>query len=134
MNANARLWVEGLRSGSYRPTSCRLRESRMFFWQRPAFCAIGVLYDLYLKSRGETWSEHPCRGELPQGVLDWAGIPRDLEYEVVDHNDRGMSFRDIASIIEAYFHRAERLEPLRGNARGLESTAQRQRITCQRAA
>ena len=108
MNQNAELWVEALRSGTYRQTSRHWRGARRFFWQRPTYCAIGVLFDLHLKARGMTWSEHPCRGELPEAVLEWAGIPRALEYAIVEHNDRGMSFRDIASVIEAYFHRAER--------------------------
>lgn len=108
MNSNAKLWVEALRSGRYRQTRQRLRQRRRLFWRRPALCAIGVLYDLYLKSEGRPWPADARHGEFPASVLEWAGVTRDLEHEVVAHNDTGTSFTDIASIIEAHFHRAER--------------------------
>jgi hypothetical protein len=108
MNPNARQWTDALRSGAYRQTTHRFREPARFFWRRPAFCAIGVLYDLYLKASGETWPTKPSPGQLPEPVLEWAGISRELEHEVVTRNDTGTSFRDIASIIEAHFHRADR--------------------------
>ena len=140
MNANARLWIDNLRSGAYRQTSNHLRQRRRFGWRKPAFCAIGVLYDLYLKSRGEKWPAKSPSGHLPQSVLDWVGISRELECEVVSRNDRGMSFRDIASIIEAHLHRAERDRGWReagaiagrmiGNARA-ESRRRMQLVNCQ---
>lgn len=108
MNANTRLWIDALRSGSHRQTTRRLRQPGRFFWQRPSFCAIGVLYDLYLKSRGEKWPTDARHGRLPQSALDWAGISRELEHEVVTRNDTGTGFRDIAAIVEAHFYRAER--------------------------
>lgn len=108
MNPNTESWMDALRSGRYRQTTRRLRQPGRFFWQRPAFCAIGVLYDLYLKSRGEKWPTDARHGRLPQSALEWAGISRELEHEVVTRNDTGTSFRDIASIVEAHFYRAER--------------------------
>ncbi|HEU4619017.1 MAG TPA: hypothetical protein VFV10_13335 [Gammaproteobacteria bacterium] len=108
MNANASLWIEALRKGEYKQTSHRLRQNRKFFWRAPSFCAMGVLYDLYLKSKGEKWPEKPPYGPLPDAVLAWAGISRELECDVIGYNDIGMGFRDLASVIEAHLYRAER--------------------------
>lgn len=108
METNAQLWTSALQQGAYRQTRGRLREKSKLPWKRPAFCAIGVLYDLYLKAHGERWPSGSTGAQLPQSVLDWAGIPRELESHVIAHNDGGRSFRDLAAIIEAYFHRAER--------------------------
>lgn len=108
MNANATLWIEALREGGYRQTTHRLRQRGKCFWSRPAFCAMGVLFDLYLESQGEKWPAKPPHGPLPEAVLEWAGISRALECDVIGYNDIGMNFRDIASIIEAHLYRAER--------------------------
>jgi hypothetical protein len=61
-----------------------------------------------LSPAGEKWPHRARHGQLPQDVLDWAEVSRELEYEVVTHNDAGTNFRDIASIVEAHFHRIER--------------------------
>jgi hypothetical protein len=108
MNPHTKLWIDALRGGAYRQTTHRLRQRSRFFWRSDAFCAIGVLYDLYLRSAGEKWPHRARHGQLPQDVLDWAEVSRELEYEVVTHNDAGTNFRDIASIVEAHFHRIER--------------------------
>jgi hypothetical protein len=108
MNSRAQMWTAALRNGTYRQTSRRLRQPAAFFWQKPSFCAMGVLYDLYLKAHGASWPSRPPPGQLPQAVLEWAGVSRDLEYEIVSRNDKGVPFRDIASIVEAQFHRAQR--------------------------
>jgi hypothetical protein len=108
VNTNARVWIEALRSGGYKQTSHRLRQNPRFFWKVPSYCAMGVLYDLYLKSLGEKWPAKPPHGPLPDEALEWAGISRALECDVIGYNDIGMSFRDLASVIEAHLHRAER--------------------------
>jgi hypothetical protein len=108
MNPNANLWIDALRSGAYRQATRRLRRPTRLFWQPPRLCAIGVLYDVYLRSRGAVWPDKAPIGELPGEVIEWAGISRELEREVVARNDGGMSFRDIASVVEAHLHRAER--------------------------
>jgi hypothetical protein len=69
---------------------------------------MGVLYDLYLASLGQKWPAKPPHGPLPDIVLEWAGISRALECDVIGYNDIGMSFRDLASVIEAHLYRAER--------------------------
>lgn len=108
MNSNATLWIEALRDGAYRQTTHRLKQTSRCFWRRPAFCAMGLLYELYLQSRDEKWPAKPPPGPLPEFVLEWAGISRALECDVIGYNDVGMSFRDIASVIEAHLYRAER--------------------------
>jgi hypothetical protein len=108
VNANARLWIEALRNGGYKQTSHRLRQQRRGFWKTPSYCAMGVLYDLYLNSIGEKWPAKPPHGPLPDTVLEWAGISRALECDVIGYNDIGMGFRDLASVIEAHLYRAER--------------------------
>jgi hypothetical protein len=110
MNSNASLWIEALRDGRYKQTSHRLKQNARCFWQRPAFCAMGVLYDLYLGSQNAKWPTKPPHGPLPDHVLEWAGISRALECDVIGYNDVGMNFRDIASIIEAHLYRTERDE------------------------
>ena len=104
MNNNAKLWVETLRGGSYQQTSGRLRQPSKLPWGRDAVCAMGVLYDLYLKSHKEQWPKS-THGRLPVAALAWAGISRRLEETVIMHNDMRTNFRDIASIIEAHFAR-----------------------------
>lgn len=125
MNENAKRWVDALRGGAYRQTTQRLRRRSRVFILPAAYCAVGVLYDLYLKDRGEPWSARPPCGELPAEALEWAGVPRALERDVVLHNDQGRDFAQIASIIEAYFHRASRnrrwAESERVARRGIEA-------------
>ncbi len=104
MDANTTLWVQALRSGRYKQAEGRMHESSRLLWQRDTFCAMGVLYDLYLQSSGEQWSKG-TQGRVSADALVWAGITRELEETVVMHNDQGRSFEDIASIIEAHFAR-----------------------------
>ncbi len=106
MNTNAELWVQALRGGGYQQGIGRLREPRRFPWQRDAYCAMGVLYDLYLNSDGQQWPEK-TEGWVPPEAFAWAGIPRALEETLVMHNDQGTSFTDIASMIEAHFARLD---------------------------
>ncbi len=106
MNTNAELWVQALRGGGYQQGIGRLREPRRFPWQRDAYCATGVLYDLYLRSDGEQWPKQ-TEGWVPAEALAWAGIPRALEETLAMHNDQGTSFTDIASMIEAHFARLD---------------------------
>ena len=106
MNTNAELWVQALRGGDYQQGIGRLREPRRFPWQRDAYCAMGVLYDLYLRSDGQRLPEK-TEGWVPAEALAWAGIPRALEETLAMHNDQGTSFTDIASMIEAHFARLD---------------------------
>lgn len=105
MDTNAGLWVQALRSGRYQQTRGRLRAPGRFPWRRKSFCAMGVLYDVYLRQRGDRWPKATTLGRVPADVLDWAGISRGLEERITMENDQGMSFNDVASVIEAHFER-----------------------------
>jgi hypothetical protein len=108
MNEHAKAWIEALRGGDYVQTTGRLRRPGKFFWQRDTFCATGVLYDLYLRAQNQSWPKNARQSHLPDAVLEWAGVSRELEQIVVALNDSGQCFRDLASIIDARFHRDER--------------------------
>lgn len=124
------IWLEALRSGLYQQGRSLLkyknnRSGEMFY------CCLGVLSDLAekqgvvscwadiasYKSYGGTETVY-CFGEharacLPQEVMDWAGIdtpfgelatPLDDIYNSLSSvNDAGMSFLQVADIIEEQF-------------------------------
>ena len=73
-------------------------------WRQDAFCALGVLYDLYLKSNKKEWPAS-TPGRLPASVLSWVGVSRRFEETIIMHNDMQITFRDIANIVEAHFER-----------------------------
>lgn len=114
-------WLKALRSGEYSQTSERLH-------QGDGFCCLGVLTDLYLKENNEEWKVvyedkkiygitnmwcHVITSEtqvLPDRVVEWAGL--DNRYpgvyvkekgsyaELAALNDKGMTFNEIADLIE----------------------------------
>ena len=109
MNQNARKWVEALRSGEYAQTQNTLRDGK-------GFCCLGVACDLYGLATQTPWQKDiggfSFDGEddqLPDRVSRWLGLNDTsgaygedggisaLSYE----NDSGMSFEDIASLIES---------------------------------
>jgi len=115
-------WVEALRSGEYSQGVGSLRSPDN------TFCCLGVLCDLYSKAEGVEWeagyygidsdpsyySMHD-RGALPPTeVAKWAGmsslelvgelsVPADeAPVDLVSKNDSGISFEEIADMIERY--------------------------------
>ena len=131
MNSNTGLWVQALRSGRYKQAQGRIRESSRFPWPRNSFCAMGVLYDVYLRSCGNKWPKAPL-GRAPTDVREWAGVSRGLEETVVMHNDQGTGFRDIASLIEAHFARLTSARQYKEAARIAEQAIERVREISQR--
>lgn len=113
-------WVSALRSGKYRQAKERLQSDS------GGFCCLGVLCDLYIKEHPSLaeWHFNPdytygstsikSSGTfehiyLPSDVANWAGFPASGDVIVShDHedtglselNDEGMSFADIAALIE----------------------------------
>lgn len=108
-------WVAALRSGEYRQTTEALRNCK-------GFCCLGVLVDIYLDTspdatvkQRETWTEGefwvPHAGGyyenavLPSIVREWAGMKfsdgalGEGKY-LTAMNDTGMSFSEIADVIE----------------------------------
>ena len=104
MNNNAKQWAQALRRGGYQQASGQLVKRARLPWRQDTFCALGVLYDLYLKSDKKEWPAL-VPGRLPLRVLSWAGISRRFEETIIMHNDMQIRFGDIADIIEAHFER-----------------------------
>ncbi|MFE7797034.1 hypothetical protein [Nocardia sp. NPDC057440] len=112
-------WVAALRSGDYAQTRGYLRDNS-------GFCCLGVLCDIAAKSGVVVGSYTGILGSyqyganyedlvLPPEVQEWAGIrvgsPRIGEYtwpdggtnddiELSELNDEGVSFSEIADLIE----------------------------------
>jgi len=113
-------WIEALRSGEYSQTQEELRNLY-------GYCCLGVLCDLYSKTKGENYWKETSRGSgcyyfeslpdqyeygtLPQNVSEWAGLGGVdnpvVEYgeekvvAISDLNDRErLSFNQIAAIIQ----------------------------------
>jgi hypothetical protein len=100
-------WATALRSGKYRQTFTRLRNGNKF-------CCLGVLCDLYQKAYPQTseW-QLAMRGVLfvdavgcasdsncPMGVRDWADLTKREQGSLINLNDSGQSFEEIADYIE----------------------------------
>lgn len=105
MNANAKKWVEALRSGAYKQIKRRLRN-----YDNTAYCCMGVLCDLASRAGiTDVWPDHICTAHVPHQVAVWAGLKRDNAsyadihslHSLADYNDDGKSFQEIADIIEA---------------------------------
>jgi hypothetical protein len=114
-------WIEALRSDKYRQTGGVLHTQDSVGVSK--FCCLGVLSEIayqegviqrerqpegseYRYGTGEKWDV----AFLPHAVCEWAGIenragqygPESFQ-ALVDHNDNGDSFLDIANVIEAHF-------------------------------
>jgi hypothetical protein len=117
MNAEIKqLWCDALRSGEYAQNCYALRSIY------DEFCCFGVLCDLYQKTHSNaSWNNNNLRGQwfFDDGtelcvaattdlVNEWAGLDcnipivsyRDVEDNLTTLNDRGISFAEIAQIIE----------------------------------
>ena len=86
---------------------------------------MGVLYDLYLQAHGVEWPK--SRGRVPDDVLEWGGVSRDLEETVVMHNDQGRNFFDIAAIVEAHFARLGPMQQFEEAGRIVEQAIEKAR-------
>lgn len=108
-------WIDALESGEYlQTTGCLLEQQGN---GDCAFCAVGVLVDLYVRSHNAEW-QFDADDEfgymngyymtMPPEVIEWAGISRDelgiIEFgdnSVVHLNDNEQeSFEAIAGFIE----------------------------------
>ncbi len=113
-------WVHALRHGNYGQTYGYLREESDPI-EEPgeyAYCALGVLCDVYVKEQCDGDWGSLCRpqsyGETPPpAVIEWAGLScRDPDVNVTAHgeeehyesiseiNDAGVEFSKLASLIE----------------------------------
>ena len=101
-------WVDALRSGEYEQGRGCLHNSN-----GNSFCCLGVLTDLYIKEHDKEWHK-PGRcteltfegngGTLPPSVMTWAGLshrdPCVRGGDLATQNDNGMSFDELAQLIE----------------------------------
>jgi len=111
-------WLWWLRSGRYDQARTRLLKEDMS--GNASFCCLGVLCNIHAEETGKGYWEHNryysdgasaggVSVQLPSEVVDWAGLsqesPRvtDSAYELrslANMNDNGMTFDEIADIIE----------------------------------
>lgn len=96
-------WVEALRSGKYQQGKAMLRS------RDGEFCCLGVLCDLVAPSAWEfspvegCFMVHGRSGYIPAELLltvGASGLDDDGQERLVDMNDNGASFADIAGFIE----------------------------------
>lgn len=111
-------WLKALRSGSYKQTIGALKRKE---WETERFCSLGVLFDVFLKSKaGEDYKWEPSNScldgvyfyglgpEARDKVRKWCGINPSNEsiskkYNrcVIEYNDyKRFSFKKIANLIE----------------------------------
>lgn len=98
-------WVAALRSGQY-------EQAQGMLCIDGTFCCLGVLCDVAGTDNGAAggrWTPTDCftyQGEteetvLPEGLRWRAGIPHDDQLCLIEMNDNGKSFAEIADFIEA---------------------------------
>ena len=120
-------WVAALRSDDYRQGRGVLKSSGPERDERPAFCCLGVLCDLYAAEHRDepAWrGDDTIMGEdchLPTAVMLWSGIstengllacgkvavdncdheecPHSWHDNLADMNDEGCTFEQIADVI-----------------------------------
>ena len=113
-----RAWVEALRSGDYEQTSGTLKAEhyeRGTVNKIVAHCCLGVACDLTVKDGVGEWDDDHCfnvpgerrhYGGLPEAVMEYYGIKSEPQVSMPNGgtltylNDRGMTFDQIADIIE----------------------------------
>lgn len=114
----ARKWISALRSGAYKKVTGVLKKVGKN--QNESFCALGVLCDIYQKEHVRGLPEEPAKDDwgkncvsiddekfhLPTRVMKWAGLKtktcsiRSENTNIPTLNDDGVSFKEIADIIE----------------------------------
>jgi hypothetical protein len=120
-----KMWIDALRSDNYDQTQGHLCEMDINGVAR--WCCLGVLTDLAIKNGVDIDIERSAHFEnilifdqsseiLSPSVMEWAGMESssgDYTYDyyegdyltstLVEDNDNGQSFRQIADTIEMYF-------------------------------
>jgi hypothetical protein len=103
------LWIDALRSGKYKQTDSRLRDTNAWLGKDrrgTGFCCLGVLCDLAIKDGGlGEWDEANGPKSLsptpPPAMLRWLGLDNDMTNHLINLNDdHGKTFKQIAKVIE----------------------------------
>lgn len=104
-------WIAALRSGEYKQTTGKLIR---IVNEKPCFCGIGVLCDMYLKEINTTWDDDVYGNDcpenpflfwtytfLPEVVSKWAGLEIKDQAKLAILNDRERyTFEQLADHIE----------------------------------
>lgn len=85
-------WVEALRSGEFEQGQGELHNEKA-----NTYCCLGVLQKIR-KCR----AKHPDSEFLPPTTLETFQLEHETQERLADFNDKGRSFRWIASYIERY--------------------------------
>ncbi len=90
-----KLWIKALRSGKYQQGQMELRPGD------GTYCCLGVLCDLAIKAKQISPTAIDWfRGNPPPCVAEWAGLDLSAQDGLVDMNDGGCTFEQIALAIE----------------------------------
>ena len=103
-NAAVKKWIDALRSGEYKQCAGQLR-------LEDKHCVLGVLCDLHAKETSDEWKTfdgdytyQSYTEDAPPLVEIWIGdeLMKSLHSQVgiMDCNDSGMSFEQLADVIE----------------------------------
>ncbi len=102
-------WIKALRSGDY-------KQSRGWIRCEDTYCVLGVLCDLHIKefdnsfgeweeyefanNRRQMYSYQGVSRELPALVDLWAELPHKVVSCLMEANDEGVGFKELANYIE----------------------------------
>jgi len=104
MNKNVKTsWIELLRSGQLNQIRYSLRNSSSSPFVE-GYDILGSLCELHSRETGNKWQEGICYlgaiARLPDEVLEWSGLSRKEERELIVLNDEGTTFEEFADILE----------------------------------
>ena len=100
-------WIESLRSDKY-------KQGKTFLKYNDRFCCLGVLCDIHARETNNQWTDlneyMEKQATLPEEVIVWAGLDDAIgsygyksDSYLIEDNDSGKSFKEIADIIEKQF-------------------------------
>lgn len=99
-------WLESLRSGKYEQGTGALRKNGEACDQ---FCCLGVLCDIIAPEKWKLANKseifiHDCDrvGTLSSRLKEKVGLNADIEEQLIDLNDNGKSFSEIADFIQEH--------------------------------
>jgi hypothetical protein len=101
-------WVDALLSGNYKQTQKHLRDSN-------GFCCLGVACDVYDPTKWVQYTPYYAYmiddfekvASLPTEIRNYLKIDLDFQGELIEMNDSGASFAEIAQVITKQFENNE---------------------------
>jgi hypothetical protein len=106
-------WIKALRGGGYNQAEGRLKVTS----HKPSYCCLGVLCQLSVNDGGGYKEHLEGMGTLPDNMLHWMGMSGENQAKLIDLNDDGTSFKDIANYIETFIapRALKRISKRKGN-------------------